>query len=91
MRLFSKTIELKNLMRNFICVRDLYFYRYGMIRVENEKEGHFLKEGQNNITHYCLFLSYVFVFLCINQDKFIFKNFKKYITHLTIFLEHVIF
>jgi hypothetical protein len=60
-----------------------------MTRVENEKEGHFLKEGQNNITHYCLFLSYVFVFLCINQDKFIFKNFKKYITHLTIFLEHV--
>ena len=60
-----------------------------MTRVENEKEGHFQKEGKNNITHYSLFLSYVFVFLCINQDKFIFKNFKKYITHLTIFLEHV--
>ncbi len=62
MRDFSKSIELKNLMRNFICVRDLYFYRYEMTRVKNEKEGHFLNEGQNNITHYCMFLSYVLCF-----------------------------
>ena len=52
-----------------------------MIRVENEKEGHFLKEAQNNITPQNTLLRIVSNKRNILKLKKTFKNKNKNITH----------